>query len=320
MSQAGAPSHNNARVGIFFILIGMSFMSVNDMLIKQLSGDYPLHQMVLTRSLIGVLFSIIILQFEGGFSILRTNRIGLHILRAMLIVISNLTFFAALAVLPLADTTTLFFVSPLFITVMSVIFLGERVGIRRAAAVIVGFLGVLIMMRPGGAPTGDEPSRWILLLPVIAALTYAAMQILTRKLGPKSKASAMALYIQVTFIFVSLAFFLIAGDGRYAEGQDNEVLDFLLRAWTWPSNGDWPLFALLGLVSAVIAYSLTQAYRSAAPATVAPFEYVALPLAIFWGWSIFGDIPDTRVLIGVALIAGSGIFVFLREGRKAPKT
>lgn len=306
---------DNARKGIFFILIGMSCMSVNDMLIKQLSGDYPLHQMVLTRSVIGVMFSLIILQFEGGFSILRTDRPGLHALRALLIVISNLTFFAALAVLPLADTTTLFFVSPLFITLMSVVFLGEKVGIRRVLAVIVGFIGVLIMMRPDAAPSASDPSRWIMVLPVIAALTYASMQILTRKLGAKSKASAMALYIQVTFICVSLTFFLIAGDGRYAVGQDNEVLSFLLRKWTWPSTQDWPLFGLLGLVSAVIAYSLTQAYRSAAAATVAPFEYIALPLAIFWGWSIFGDVPDMRVFVGVALIAGSGIYVFLREGK-----
>lgn len=160
MSQTGTFSHNNARIGILF------------MLIKQLSGDYPLHQMVLTRSTIGVLFSVIILKFEGGFGILRTSRIGLHILRALLIVISNLTFFAALAVLPLTDTTTLFFVSPLFITIMSVIFLGEKVGIRRVVAVVVGFMGVLVMMRPGGEPTGGEPSRWILLLPVISALIF----------------------------------------------------------------------------------------------------------------------------------------------------
>ncbi|MGR3661374.1 MAG: DMT family transporter [Paracoccaceae bacterium] len=317
MQHAGAATPDNARVGIFFILVGMSFMSVNDMLIKQLSGAYPLHQMVLTRSLIGVMFSLVILQFEGGFRVLRTDRIGLHIFRALLVVVSNLTFFAALAVLPLADTTTLFFVSPLFITVMSVIFLGEKVGIRRVVAVLIGFVGALVMMRPEANPDVDTPSRWILLLPVISALTYASMQILTRKLGPKSKASAMALYIQVTFICVSLIFFLIAGDGRYAEGQDSEILKFLLREWVWPSNADWPLFALLGLVSAVIAYSLTEAYRSAAAATVAPFEYIALPLAIFWGWTVFGDIPDIRVLLGVALIAGSGIYVFFREGVKS---
>jgi S-adenosylmethionine uptake transporter len=97
MPHAGAPTPDNARIGILFILIGMTFMSVNDMLIKQLSGSYPLHQMVLTRSMIGVMFSLVILQFEGGFKILRTSRVGLHIVRAMLIVISNLTFFAALS-------------------------------------------------------------------------------------------------------------------------------------------------------------------------------------------------------------------------------
>lgn len=290
-------------------------MSVNDMLIKQLSGDYPLHQMILTRSGIALLFSFVFLQYEGGFRMLRTKNIGLHAFRALLLVVSNLTFFAGLAVLPLADATTLFFVSPLFITLMSVIFLGEKVGFRRASAVCFGFLGVLVMMRSDSDP--DAPSRWVLLLPVISAFTYASMQILTRKLGPKSKASAMAIYIQGAFICVSLAFFAIAGDGRFAEGQDSEILIFLLREWVWPDTADWTLFILLGLVAAILAYALTQAYRSAAAATIAPFEYVLLPFAIFWGWIIFGDLPDFRVFVGVSLIAGSGVYVFLREGKKS---
>jgi S-adenosylmethionine uptake transporter len=309
-------------MGISFMLVATVCMSVNDMLIKQLSGAYPLHQMVFVRSVIGLMFSLVLVQLEGGWSILRPRRPWLHVLRGLLVVVSNLSYFAALAVMPLASATALFFVAPLFITILSVPFLGEKVGIRRAGAVLIGFVGVLIMVRPGselGADLGAESySRWVLALPILAAFTYAAMQILTRKLGVNSKASAMALYIQAIFLIVSTGFFLIAGDGHFAAGQSNESLIFLLRAWTWPTPQDLPLFVLLGMVSAGIGYCLSAAYRSGDAATIAPYEYVAMPLAVMWGFVVFGTLPGLNSAVGIALIMAAGLYVFLRErARKA---
>lgn len=304
-------------LGIVFILVSMCCISVNDMLIKRLSGDYPLHQMVFVRSAIGIGFSLVILQFEGGFKLLRTNHAWLHALRGLCIVASNIAFFAALAVIPLADATALFFVAPLFITLLSIPFLGEKVGPRRIGAVIVGFIGVLIMLRPGAEPNENAPDRIVLLLPVFAAFAYASMQILTRRLGVDSKASAMAVYIQAMFLLVSLVFWLIAGDGRYAEHFENPSLVFLFRPWTWPEQSDLVLFLLLGLMSGIIGYSLSQAYRVASAATIAPFEYTAVPLAIIWGWVVFGHLPSGWVFAGIALITLSGVYVFLREGVRA---
>ena len=317
MAEAATGRPANAKLGISFILLGMLCISVNDMVIKQLSGDYPLHQLIFVRSTIGITFSLVILQFEGGFAKLRTRQPGLHLLRGLLIVGANMAFFAALAVIPLADATALFFVAPLFITLLSIPILGERVGLRRLSAVLVGFAGVLIMLRPGVDSTGEAPDRLILLLPIVAALAYAGMQILTRRLGVASTASAMAVYIQGTFLLVSLCFWAIAGDGRYAQGLENQSAVFLLRAWTWPAEGDGLWFILLGLMSGVIGYSLSQAYRSADAATIAPFEYVALPLAVMWGWLIFGHLPDLWVSAGILLIAGPGVYVFLREKQRA---
>ena len=159
MASGAAQGHDNPGVGILFITLAMLCISVNDMLIKHLSGDYPLHQMVFVRSAIGIVFSLIILQFEGGFSLLRTSRPWLHLLRGLCVVGSNMAFFAALAVIPLADATALFFVAPLFITLLSIPFLGERVGARRLGAVVVGFLGVVIMMRPGSVGPEAAPER-----------------------------------------------------------------------------------------------------------------------------------------------------------------
>lgn len=312
------PSHSgsdNPRLGIAFILVGMSCISIQDMLVKQLSDSYPLHQLVFARSVIGICASLVILQFEGGFPALKTRQAGLHLLRCLLVVFANMAFFAGLAIMPLADATALFYVAPLFITLLSIPFLGEKVGVRRLAAVVVGFLGVLVMLRPGVDFAEVSPGRPLLLLPVVAAFAYACMQILTRRLGLASTASAMAIYNQSTFILVGLGFWAIAGDGRFAEGTENESLTFLLRAWAWPSDDDWISFGVLGLMSGAIGYCLSQAYRSADAAVIAPFEYVAIPLAILLGWLAFAELPDIGILAGAALIVLSGVYVFLRERR-----
>jgi len=307
---------NNATIGILFVLSGVFFISINDMLIKQLSGGYPLHQMVFTRSIIGIMFSLIFVQMEGGWQILRTNQPGLHVLRGLLIVTSNMTFFVALAAIPLADATALFFAAPLFITLLSIPVLGEKVGPLRLGAVVFGFLGVVIMQRPWEGVDTLGTSRLILLLPVVAALTYALNQLLTRKLGLKSKASALAVYIQGTFVVVSIGFYIVAGDGRFAEGSGNPSVQFLLRAWIWPAQSDFWLFGFLGFASAVIGYALSQAYRMADAATVAPFEYIGLPLAVFWGWFTFSELPVWEVWMGIAMILASGVFVYIREAQK----
>jgi len=311
--------HSRPAVGIAFIILGVGAISINDMLIKHLSGGYPLHQMIFVRSLIGLLFTLVLVQLEGGLSILKTNRPWLHVLRGVMIVIANMSFFTALAVVPLADATALFFVAPLLITLLSIPMLGETVGPWRLGAVAIGFLGVVLMMQPWDSSLEVEGGRLVLLLPVIGAFGYAMMQVLTRKLGVTSKASALSAYIQATFLVVSLGFYLVAGDGRYAEQFDNASMQFLLREWIWPHGADLYLFCLLGLCSAVVGYALSQAYRMANAATVAPFEYVGLPLAVMWGWVIFGELPDTVVFAGISLIVGGGLVVFLRENQKQKK-
>lgn len=296
---------------ILFILLGMLCISVNDMGIKLLSGDYPLHQMVFVRSGIGLAICLVLLRAEGGVALLRTDRPLLHGLRAGLIVTANMLFFAALSVMPLGVATALFFVAPLFITLLAIPVLGEPVGRYRMGAIVVGFVGVGVMMAPG--VDWGEIGRASLLLPVLAAACYAGMQVLTRKLGARSAASAMAIYIQSAFLMVSLGFFVVAGDGRFADGVEHPAAVFLLRAWVWPAAGDWWLFGLLGVMSGAIGYCLSMAYKHGTASVVASYEYVALPLAIFWGWAIFGEVPRPVVWLGIALIAGAGLYVFARE-------
>ena len=296
---------------IMFIVLGMFFISVNDMVIKRFSGEYPLHQMVFLRSAIGMFFTLILIQLEGGWRILKTDQPRLHALRALMVFASNMTYFAALAVLPLPDATALFFIAPIMITVLSIPILGERVGPRRWGAVIAGFCGTLIMVRAQGSRQGDV-SIWIYLLPILAALFYASMQVLTRKLA-KTKASAMAFYIQITFVLFCGSSGLIVGNGQFADGVQHPSLVFLLRAWIVPSAADMLYFVLIGILATGVGYCLSQAYRSTPAATVAPFEYVLLPMSIVWGWVIFADWPGLPVWFGSAIIIAAGLYVIWRE-------
>lgn len=310
-------TQDRPAAGIAFVIAGMAAISVNDMLIKQLSDGYPLHQIILARSAIALLFSLVLVKMEGGWTILRTRQPGLHLLRGLLVVVSNMCFFVALSMIPLADATALFFAAPFFITVLSIPILGEKVGPLRIGAVLVGFAGVLVMQRPWASGSDLQADRLVLLLPVFAALTYSLMQLLTRKLGSTTRASALSIYIQATFIMVSLGFWAVAGDGRFATGHDNPSLVFLLRAWVWPPPGDWMVLIGLGMVSAIVGYCLAQAYRLSDAATIAPFEYILMPMAVFWGWLIWSELPGIAVWTGMAMIVGAGLFVFLRERQKA---
>lgn len=312
------PRPDRPRLGIALIVLAMVLISINDMLIKGYSDSYPLHQLVLIRSMIGIFVALALLQIEGGWRLLLAPITGLHVARALLIAFANIVFFAALAVLPLGTATAIFFVAPLMITGFSVLLLGEQVGARRLTAIVVGFVGVLVMLDREAMGLGDV-SVWLLSLPVIAAAAYALMQVLTRRLASISSAGVLAVQIHVAFIAVSLAFFIVAGDGRFAEGSTDPAVQFLLRAWVWPDAADWPWFALIGVVGGSIGYALSQAYRLGRAASIAPFEYVALPLAVFWGWVIFGEWPAPRMWLGIALIVAAGLYVFRREdGRTKP--
>ena len=185
----GKPASN--LLGISCVIGAVFAFTTQDMAIKWLSGDYALHQIVLIRALIALIVTLaIFVPLEGGYRNLRTRRPLLHLLRGLAIIVTNMTYFTALATLPLGEATALFFVAPLFITALSVLLLGERVDMRRWIAVFIGLSGVLVMLRPG-----DEIFRAAALLPVVSALAYALFQIMTRKLGVAEKASTMAFYI-----------------------------------------------------------------------------------------------------------------------------
>ena len=315
MTTQIAPPHRLALVGILSAVGGSLVFSVNDVSIKFLSGSYALHEVVLIRSSVGLMIMLcVVLPFHGGLPALRTQRLPMHLMRALFVVCSNLFYFLGLAAMPLADAVAIFFIAPLLITALSVPLLGEKVGIRRWIAVGVGLLGVIVMMRPG-----QSGFHWAALLPVLSALFYAMMHMMTRRMGPSEKAVTMAFYVQLTFIVVCLGMGFTVGDGHLA-AQSDPSLAFLFRGWTWPHLGDWPIFLASGAASAIGGFLIAQAYRLCEAGLVAPFEYASMPLAIFWGATVFGTWPDLHAWIGIALICGGGLYMFWREAVSRSRT
>lgn len=296
--------------GILLVMLGASALSTQDVAIKWLSSDYPLHEVILARASIAMLLTLVVVHFEGGLKSLWTRNLGPLIARGLLLIVANMSYFLALATMPLAEALAIFFIGPLFITILSIPFLGEKVGPVRWFAVLMGLTGVVVMLRPG-----DGIIQLVALLPVLAAFCYASMQIITRRIGVIHKASVLAFYIHFTFVIASGAIGLMIGDGRFA-GTGNASLEFLFRAWVLPGPQDALLMLACGTLAAIGGYAISQAYRLAEATAVAPFEYSALPLAIVWGLVIWGDVPDLASMAGILLIVGGGLFVFYRESIK----
>jgi len=286
------------------------FFTMNDTTIKFLSGDYALHQVVLIRSTLGLFFVLcLIAPLTDGWRIGRTAKLPQHLLRGFCVVVANMTFFLGLAALKLADAVAIFFIAPLVITLFSAVFLKEHVGIWRWSCVLLGFVGVLFVAKPG-----TDAFQIASFLPFVAAFAYACIHILTRKMGGTESAATMAFYIQIMFIVVSIAIGLAIGDGRY-DTQSDPSLQFLLRAWSWPRTDDYLFFLLIGFSIAFAGYFVSQAYRLAEAAFVAPFEYLAMPLAILWGYVFFAEVPSSTTILGAVLIVGAGLLTLWRETR-----
>lgn len=297
-------------LGLFAAAGSAVCFSIIDVIVKFLSGDYPLYQMVLIRSAVALpILLLILVPLEGGYHVLRTRQPKLHLIRCCAVLFANICFYTGLATMPMADAVAIAFATPLIITALSVFVLGERPGIWRWSAVAVGFLGVLIIMRPG--PGTFQAAA---LLPFFGACGYATLHVLTRRAGGADSAAALSFYPSLGFLIVSAIVGLATGDGRFASG-DSAALDFILRAWVWPAPRDWWLFVALGFTASFGGYMVSLAYRLCEAGLVAPFEYIAMPLAVVWGILVFQEWPDLPVWIGSALIIGAGLVSVWRETR-----
>lgn len=294
-------------LGALALCAGIFMFSIQDAIIKGISGAYAVTLAVALRSVAGVPVSLLILHFDGGLRALATPHLAPILLRAGILYLSYTTYYIAFPALPLAEAVALYFTTPLIVTALAGPVLGETVGWRAWAAVCVGLAGVIVMLQPGSALF--EPAA---LLSLISAFLYGASMLMARRLGAVAPASVMAFHQNWVYLAgacVTAAVFHLAG--LHEAGHPS--LDFLMRAWTMPTPVDMGLMALCGVIAAIGTTLLTQAYRVAQANFVTPFEYSGLLWAPLWGFLFWSEIPRATTVIGAGLIILAGLIATTRK-------
>lgn len=278
-------------VGMLCALGGAACFVGMDSCVKLLAGRLPVLQTTFVIALIAPLPSLLWALRHGGLARLRTRRPLLQIGRGALMLAGTLGFFVAVSHMPLADAYALIFTMPLMITVLSVPLLGERVDPARWGAILLGLLGVLIMLRPGGGLIG--PAAFAALG---GALCYALVNLIVRRAGASETAEA----------------FVVWGNLTMAAGAA------LLQPWLWtpPALADLPILALGGLLGGSAFLLVALAFQKAPAAVAAPFQYTQMIWGVLLGLVLFGDRPDPVVLLGGAIVIAAGLFVLHRETRR----
>ena len=291
MTDAAAEGETQQRLsGIALMCVGVACLCVNDALAKALTASYSPLQIMFMRNIIALPFAILMAMKMGGLSALRSSKPVTHLMRAVLWIAATLLFFTSVKLLQLAEATALIFVAPLFITAISALFLREHVGWRRWIAVIVGFFGVVIVIRPGGSTF--QPAS---LLPVATALLYAFLMISARWVDARESMWTLMLYLTGSSAFLS-----------------SFITPFF---WDAIRLEDLWLFVAIALFGTAGMTMMTQAFRLAPAVVIAPLDYTALIWATAIGWFIWGEIPDTVTYLGAVVIISSGVFIIIREYR-----
>lgn len=299
-------------LGVLCLCTGVATFSLQDIVIKMTSGSYPVHQVMVIRSLVAAPLLLFLIHMEVGIRSLVTPRARLLALRGATLIVSYGAYYLAFPAMPLAAAVSLWFVAPLAITAIAGIMLGEGVGLGRWLAVAVGFAGVLVIMRPG-AGVMDAAA----ILPVAAAVTYAFAQVMARRLGVTERASVMGFYQNGAFFVGAVVLSLVFGTGAFA-GASHPSMAFLTRAWAVPDWIDLLLLAACGPIAALGVVLLSNAYRIAEASRVAPFEYTGLIWGVLWGYVFWSEIPAWTTIAGIALLLGAGLYVMRsRDGANA---
>ena len=300
-------SFNNNPKGILFILTGMALFSVQDSLIKYIFEDTALYELYFGRTLTALILLALYLKITSQKLVMKTYYPLLTTVRVICFFFGFSFFYISLTYMSLAMANALFFSSPFFISILAILFLGEKVGIRRWLAIIVGFLGVYIVLNPN-----FENFDYTKLAPVACALFYAISMTITKITSDKDSVYSQMFHLYIGAIGISIIFFIFTGKGQFNTFSD-PTLQFILREWFTNPTYSWPFIIIMGLVASLSFYFVFSAYSIASPSVVSLFEYSLIIWAIIIGYLLFNDIPTARTFIGVALIIGAGVYIYIRE-------
>lgn len=276
--------------GILLMILSVLLFTGMDGLVKWVAQWHPTGQIVFFRNLLAFLPIALFVRRSGGLAVLRTSRIGGHMLRGAAGMAAMVCFFAAYAMMPLGDVVAIAMSGPIFMTALSVPLLGERVGRRRWTAVVIGFLGVLVMTRPGAGVL--DPGA---LLALSGAVFYALAMVAIRKLSRHEHPT--------TIVFYFTLFSTVVSGASLPFGQ-----------WVTPAGWvELGMLVAIGLIGGFAQFAMTHAFRLAPVAIVAPFDYLAVVFAMGLGYLVWGDVPDFWIVTGAAIVIGSGLYILHRE-------
>ncbi|MFW5679394.1 MAG: DMT family transporter [Pseudomonadota bacterium] len=292
MATSVLPAPSSGVAGIPWALLAFGAFATNDAIVKVTSSVLPVMQVaffVTLGSLVPVLF---VIWWEGGFRRFWPSVPGLVALRAIFAATSALLAFSAFARLPLADVYALIFTIPLWVTVLSVPVLGEQVGWRRLSAVVVGFLGVLVMVQPGEAALGLGH-----LMAAGCALAASAAYLTTRRIGARARGGTQLLAVTFVMLLVTAPSVWVAPPS--------------------PPSATLTLLLLGGTLQGMAQFAIWQALKLSAASVVVPFQYSQLLWAVVYGALLFGEWPSAATLAGAVIVIGSGLYIMQRERRLA---
>lgn len=281
------------RHAILYVLSASATFTIGSALVKALAAEFPVLEIVMFRSIIGFIAMLPMIVRAGGLRALATRRPSGHIMRTVYGFIGTVTSVFGFGVLPLVTVTALGFAMPLFLTILSVPLLGERVGPRRATAVLIGLCGVLVMLRPWHVDADSLPLGAVAVV-LSGVVTWALSMINIRKMGDAGERN-------VTIV------------AWYSLGTASLAAFGCISNWVTPSP--WQLAALVGagLMSGFAQLLMTEGYRAAETTLVAPFEYGAIIYATILGVTIWGEWPDIWSLLGIVVLIASGLYIWRRE-------
>lgn len=291
-TAASPPRRDAGLRGIGLILLSTFFLAVSDVLSKYLAANLPALQITWLRYCAFTAILLTIVWRSGGRARLRTQRPKLQFLRGCAVGASSVVFVMSLKYLPIADATATSFVTPLFVTALSIPLLGETVGWRRWSATLVGLVGVLIVVRPGGS--GFQAAS---LLPVVSALSWAFSLIVTRQMSTtESPLTTLAWSAMIGLLGVTA---------------------LLPLFWQPLTLQGMLLGVLIGIASTIGHWLVILAFRHADASLLAPFSYAQLLWVSIFGFFLFSALPDLWTLVGAVIIAGSGLYIAHRERVRA---
>ena len=308
MSIFSNSSNQNPVGGILLLVFTVFLFSLQDIIIKYFSDQYSVLQIVFIRGVIAVSLMWFVASRASGSRQLISRRPFLALSRGLLCFCSYTTYYLAVASLPLAEVVAIVFTAPLFVTAMSALFLGEKVGLHRWTAVFVGFVGVLIIVGPAG-----EFGNQAVILAFAASLTYASQITITRYLGSHDTPLSIAFNAMMIFTGACALLSLMMAGAIISITSSHPSLIFFARDWVLPEALDLSLMIFLGFNGAVAFYCMSKAYCVAPASTIAPFEFTYVIWAVVFGYLFWSEIPRATTLVGLLILIGSSIYIWSRE-------